>query len=194
MSHTPAFPIVGIGASAGGVEALEGFFRGLPSQPGLGVVVVTHLSPTHESSLPDILARFTEMPVNVVQQGAEVHPNAVYVLSSDSVLGIERGRLQLRRQPSDRRERKPIDIFFSALARDCGELAAGVVLSGGDSDGTLGLKAIKEHGGLTLAQVADGFGRRPPGHAGQRHRIRVRRPRPPSRPDGRQARPVRSRS
>lgn len=162
MNQTPAFPIVGIGASAGGVEALEGFFRGLPSQPGLAVIVITHLSPTHESSLPDILARFTTMPVKAAQQGAEVHANAVYVLVSDAVLGIERGRLQLRRQPSGQRERKLIDIFLTALARDCGELAAGIVLSGGDSDGTLGLKAIKEHGGLTFAQVADGFGPRHP--------------------------------
>jgi two-component system CheB/CheR fusion protein len=82
----------------------------------------------------------------------------VYVLAADSILGIENGRLQLRRQSAARRERKPIDIFFGALARDRGELAVGIVLSGGDSDGTLGLKAIKERGGLTIAQVADGFG------------------------------------
>jgi two-component system, chemotaxis family, CheB/CheR fusion protein len=137
---------------------LEGFFRGLPSKPDVGVVIVTHLSPTRESNLSEILARFTTLPVHLVQHGTEVQPNAVYVLAADSVLGIENGRLQLRRQSAARRERKPIDIFFGALARDRGELAVGIVLSGGDSDGTLGLKAIKERGGLTIAQVADGFG------------------------------------
>ena len=140
---------------------MEGFFRGLPSKPNVGVVVVTHLSPTRESNLSEILARFTTLPVHLVQHGTEVRPNAVYVLAADSILGIENGRLQLRRQPTGRRERKPIDIFFGTLARDRAELAVGIVLSGGDSDGTLGLKAIKERGGLTIAQVADGFG---PGH------------------------------
>jgi two-component system CheB/CheR fusion protein len=83
-------------------------------------------------------------------------------LPANAILGIEKRRLQVRKPNSERRERKPIDIFFSALAADCGELAAGVVLSGGDGDGTLGIKAIKEHGGLSLAQVADGYGPRYP--------------------------------
>lgn len=162
MSNDAAFPIAGIGASAGGVEALEGFFRGLPSQPGIGLVIVTHLSPTHESRLPEILTRFTALPVHVAEHEMEVLPDAVYVLSADAVLGIKAGRLQVRKQPPGRRERKPIDVFLSALAQDCGERAIGIVLSGSDGDGTLGLKAIKERDGLTLAQVADGFG---PGHA-----------------------------
>jgi two-component system CheB/CheR fusion protein len=155
------FPIAALGASAGGVEALEGFFRGLPSQPDIGLVLVTHLSPTHESRLPEILTRFTALPVHTAEHGMEVLPNAVYVLSADAVLSIEAGRLQVRKQILGRRERKPIDVFFSALARDRGELAIGIVLSGGDGDGTLGLKAIKERDGLTFAQVSDGFG---PGH------------------------------
>ena len=162
MSNNAAFPIAGIGASAGGVEALEGFFRGLPSQPGIGLVIVTHLSPTHESRLPEILTRFTALPVHLAEHGMKVLPNAVYVLSADAVLGIEAGRLQVRKQIPGRRERKPIDVFLSALAQDRGELAIGIVLSGGDGDGTLGLKAIKEREGLTLAQVSDGFG---PGHS-----------------------------
>ncbi|MBN8905034.1 MAG: chemotaxis protein CheB [Rhodospirillales bacterium] len=161
MSNDAIFPITGIGASAGGVEALEGFFRGLPSRPGIGLVIVTHLSPTHESQLPEILTRFTALPIHRAEHGMEVLPDTVYLLSADAVLGIEAGRLQLRTQIPGRRERKPIDVFFSALARDRGERAIGIVLSGGDGDGTLGLKAIKERDGLTLAQVADGFG---PGH------------------------------
>jgi two-component system, chemotaxis family, CheB/CheR fusion protein len=156
------FPIVGIGASAGGVEALSGFFKGLPANPGLGFVIVTHLSPERESLLHEIVARYTDMPVCIAADGAVVGPNSVHVLPADAILDIEDGRLRIRKLGASRRERKPIDIFLSALARDRGEYAAGVILSGGDSDGTLGIKAIKERGGLTLAQVADGDG---PSHA-----------------------------
>ena len=162
MSDNAAFPIAGIGASAGGVQALEGFFRGLPPQPGIGLVVVTHLSPTRESRLPEVLTGFTTLPVHIAQHGMEVLPNTVYVIPADAVLGIENGRLQVRKQNAGLRERKPIDVFFSALAQDRDELAIGIVLSGGDGDGTLGLKAIKERDGLTFAQTSDGFG---PGHS-----------------------------
>ncbi|MGG5821895.1 CheR family methyltransferase [Falsiroseomonas sp. HW251] len=158
MMEPKAFPIVGVGASAGGIEALEGFLQGLPDRPGLAVVVVTHLSPDRESLLHEILARYTPMPVQVAADGQRVEPDHVYVLPADALLGIERGRLRITKPNAGRRERKPIDIFFSALAADQGEHAAGVVLSGGDGDGTLGIKAIKERGGLTLAQVADGHG------------------------------------
>lgn len=151
-------PIAGVGASAGGIEALEGLFRGLPDQPGVALVVVTHLSPDRESKLHEILARYTSLPVVVAADGLEVLANHVYVLPEDALLSIKSGRLVMTRRPADRRERKPIDIFFSALAADAGEYAAGIVLSGGDGDGTLGVKAIKQRGGLTLAQVSDGVG------------------------------------
>lgn len=150
------FPIVGIGASAGGVEALEAFFQGVPSDSGCGFVVVTHLNPERRSLLHEIVARYTTMPVHVAEEGAEIAPNAVYILPADAVLGIARGRLRMRQLSSSRRDRRPIDVFFASLAQDQGECAAGVVLSGGDADGTLGVKAIKEYGGLTLAQTADG--------------------------------------
>jgi len=156
------FPIVGIGASAGGTQALEGFFTGLPEQPGFAIVIVTHLSPERESALPAIVARFTRLPVHVAADDQIVEKDHVYVLPANAILGIKEGRLRLSPLPPGRRDRKPIDIFFSALAEDHGELAVGVILSGGDSDGTLGAKAIKERGGLTLAQVADSFG---PHHA-----------------------------
>ncbi len=155
-----AFPVVGIGASAGGIEALEGFFRGLPANPGFAIVIVTHLGPERESLLHEVVGRLTTMPVITVSDDVELHPDCVFVLTSNAILTIEQGHLLVRRNAS-RRERKPIDIFFSSLAMDAGEMAAGVVLSGGDGDGTLGIKAIKERGGLTLAQVADDFG---PGH------------------------------
>ncbi len=157
-SASSAFPIVGIGASAGGVEALEGFFRGLPANPGLAVVIVTHLNPERESHLHEIVAYYTKLPVHIAADGAQVLPDNVYVLPADAVLGIEGGCLRIHPVGPSRRDRKPVDIFFSALATEQGEKSAGVVLSGGDSDGTLGVRAIKEHGGLTMAQVGDGFG------------------------------------
>ncbi len=161
MTPPADVPIVGIGASAGGIEALEGFFRGLPDRPGFGIVIVTHLSPDRESRLHEVLANLTSLPVRVAADGMPVEPDTVYVLPADAVLGMEDGRLRLQRPEAGQRARKPIDIFFSALAADHGEAAAGIVLSGSDSDGTLGVKAIKEAGGMTMAQVADGHG---PGH------------------------------
>jgi two-component system CheB/CheR fusion protein len=157
-----AFPIVGIGASAGGIEALEGFFRGLPAALGAGLVIVTHLSPQRESILHEVVARFTRLPVHVAAQDMRVQPDTVYVMPADAILTLEGGALQVRKPAPGRRERKPIDIFLSTLAADQGEFAVGVILSGGDTDGTLGVKAIKERGGLTMAQVGDGYG---PHHA-----------------------------
>ncbi len=159
----PGFPVVGIGASAGGVEALEGFFRGMPSAPGMAFVVVTHLGRGRVSVLNEIVARHTTLEVQVAADGLVVRPDRVYVLAVAGVLTIHGGVLRLAEPGTDRPERKPVDVFFSALALDQGEGAAGVVLSGGDGDGTLGIKAIKEHGGLALAQVADGDG---PAHPG----------------------------
>ena len=159
-SHTKgaaAFPIVGVGASAGGIEALEGFLRGVPHDPGLALVIVTHLSPDRDSLLPEILARFTDIPVQICVDGMEIENNRIYAMSSDAILSVANRHLRIRKNNS-RRERKPIDIFLSSLAVDIGELAGGVILSGGDSDGTLGVKAIKERGGITFAQVGDGFG------------------------------------
>jgi two-component system CheB/CheR fusion protein len=157
-----AFPIVGIGASAGGIEALEGFFRGLPPALGAGLVIVTHLSPQRESILHEVVARFTRLPVHVAAQDMRVLPDHVYVMPADAILSLEDGALQVRKPAPGRRERKLIDIFLSTLAADQGEMAIGIILSGGDTDGTLGVKAIKERGGLTMAQVGDGYG---PHHA-----------------------------
>ncbi|WP_375465601.1 CheR family methyltransferase [uncultured Methylobacterium sp.] len=164
MDETPdrsaRFPVVGVGASVGGVEALEGFFRGVPAESGLAVVIVTHLSPRHESVLPEIVSRFTALPVEIASDGVEVAENRVYVLPVDALVSIEDGRLVVRPQSPGQRERHPVDIFLTALATDRGEYAGGVILSGSDSDGALGIKAIKERGGITLARVADGHGPR----------------------------------
>jgi two-component system CheB/CheR fusion protein len=154
------FPIVGVGASAGGVEALQYLFKAMPAEPGMAFVIITHLAPHRESMLPEILARDTRMPVLIAEHDQAVRPNHVYVASADTVLDIAKGHLGVR-PISDVRERAPIDSFFAALAEDQGEYAIGIVLSGAGSDGTLGIKAIKEHGGLTLAQATD--------HSGPRH-------------------------
>ena len=150
------FSIVGIGASAGGIEALEGFFRGMPDKPGLAFVVVTHLSRRRESILHTVISRFTRMLVEVAADDMPVLPDRVYVMPANALLTIKAGRLRLAE--ATQTERHPVDVFLSSLASDQGEAAVGIVLSGGDGDGTLGVKAIKERGGLTLAQAADGFG------------------------------------
>jgi two-component system, chemotaxis family, CheB/CheR fusion protein len=154
------FPIVGVGASAGGVEALEYLFKAMPPDPGMAFVIITHLAPKRESMLPEILARDTRMPVLVAEQDQLIRRDHIYVAPADSVLSIAKGRLRLR-SITGGRERTPIDSFFAALAEDQGECAIGIVLSGAGSDGTLGIKAIKEYGGLTLAQTTD--------HSGPRH-------------------------
>ena len=151
----PSLPIVGIGASAGGVEALEQFFKSLPRNNGLAFVVVTHLPPDRESMLSEILGRATRMPVVNARDGEKVEAEHVYVLPPSAILTIREAHLQLRRTGPTDRERAPIDVFFNSLAEDQAEHAIGVVLSGGRHDGTLGLKAIKENGGLTIAQGSD---------------------------------------
>jgi two-component system CheB/CheR fusion protein len=146
---------VGIGASAGGVEALEAFFRAVPAENGMAFVVVTHLPPYRDSLLAEILGRASQMSVVNARDDQPVEAQHVYVLPPGAVLTIRDGRLRLRHTGAAERERAPIDVFFTSLAEDQGEQAIGVVLSGGGSDGTLGLKAVKENGGLTIAQGAN---------------------------------------
>jgi two-component system CheB/CheR fusion protein len=129
----------------------------LPDEPGLALIIVTHLSPDRESVLHEIIERYTDLPVRIAADGMKIEINKIYVMPADVILGVQNRQLVLRKN-SSRRERKPIDICMSALAVDIGEFAGGVILSGGDSDGTLGVKAIKERGGITFAQVSDGFG------------------------------------
>lgn len=158
MSVTSQFPIVGIGASAGGIPALEGFFKGVPEDSGLSFVIVTHLRPDRESLLHEVLKRYTPLPVVIAEHDQTVLVNHVYVMPQNALITIENGVLKIREEDALRRERKPIDLFFASLAADQGEYSVGIVLSGGDGDGTLGAKAIKEAGGLTLAQTSDESG------------------------------------
>lgn len=127
----------------------------MPADTGMAFVLVTHLARGMPSALPDILARYTSMPVLSAVDGASIEADNVYVCPADHSLLVAGGRLRLHRRASEI-QRKPIDVFLSSLSEDCGEQAIGILLSGGGSDGTIGLKAIKERGGLTVAQGADG--------------------------------------
>ncbi len=144
--------IVGVGASAGGLAALEQFLSRVPPASGLAYVVVQHLDPTHKAMLAELLQRATTMPVREAAEALRVQPDTVYVIAPNTELTVTRGVLHAAFPAERRGLRLPIDVLFSSLARDLGERAIGVVLSGMGSDGTLGLQAIKTQGGLTLAQ------------------------------------------
>jgi len=148
------FPIVGIGASAGGLAAFESFFAGLPAGtlPGMAFVLVQHLAPDHPSILPEIIQRFTHLPVAEVADGMAVAIDCVYVIPPRWVLEIRRGVLHLLEPMAGRGHRLPIDDFFRSLALDREEAAVGIVLSGTGSDGAQGVQAIKAAGGLVFAQ------------------------------------------
>lgn len=148
-----SFPIVGIGASAGGLEAVRQLLRAVPENTAASFIIVQHLAPDHASNLAEILSRSTSMKVREVSDEPEVEPENVYVIPPGRDMTIVGGKLQLL--PQDRfTRRRGIDHFFSSLAEDCGHKAIGVVLSGAMSDGTLGLEAIKAAGGITFAQNA----------------------------------------
>ncbi|HZU89458.1 MAG TPA: chemotaxis protein CheB [Stellaceae bacterium] len=147
-----SLPIVGIGASAGGIEALEAFFRAMPRDNGMAFVIITHLPRNRRSLLPEILGRITAMPTAEAQNNQTVEAEHVYVLPPGATMTIAGGRLGVHASDAGDHTHMPIDLFFTALAEDRGDHAIGIVLSGGGSDGTLGLKAIKERGGLTIAQ------------------------------------------
>jgi two-component system CheB/CheR fusion protein len=146
------FPIVGIGASAGGLEAIEELFRNMPPDTGMGFVLVQHLDPHHRSILSELVARFTRMPVVEATHGLGVEPNHVYVIPPKSDLAILNGVLQLMEPSGQRHLRLSIDYFFRSLAQDQGPNAFCIVLSGAGSDGALGLRAIKGEGGVVLVQ------------------------------------------
>ncbi|MCX4240050.1 CheR family methyltransferase [Paraliomyxa miuraensis] len=145
-------PIVGIGASAGGLEAMRQLFAQVPSNSGMAFVVIQHLDPRRPSMLSSVLGTDMEMPVLDVTDGTAVEPNHVYVIPSDADLGLREGTLVLIDREPGRGLHLPIDTFFAALARDRPGCAIGVVLSGSGSDGTEGLRAIRAAGGITFAQ------------------------------------------
>lgn len=144
--------IVGLGASAGGLGPLEQFLAHVPAASGLAYVVVQHMDPTHKAMLGELLQRSTAMPVREVSESMRVEPDVVYVIPPNAELTVVGGALHLADPVQPRGMRLPIDVLFCSLARDQGERAIGVVLSGMGSDGTLGVQAIRSQGGLTLAQ------------------------------------------
>ena len=153
LTPPPTGPtVVALGASAGGLEAIEQFLQGVPEQSGLAFVVVQHLDPTHPGVLPELLQRRTRMPVVQVKDGTRVAPDHVYVIAPNKDLSILRGVLHLLDPMEARGLRLPIDGFLRALARDQRSSSVAVILSGMGTDGTLGLKAVKESGGLVLVQ------------------------------------------
>jgi chemotaxis methyl-accepting protein methylase/PAS domain-containing protein len=146
------FPIVGIGASAGGLEALEQFMTNVPAASGVAFIVIQHLDPNRPGVMPELLQRVTPMKVVQADDGMQVQPDCVYVIPPNKDMSILHGTLHLLAPLAARGLRLPIDYFFRALADDRGERAIGVILSGMGSDGTLGLKAIKEKAGMVLVQ------------------------------------------
>ena len=148
------FPIVGIGASAGGLEALELFLSRVPKNSGLAFVIVQHLDPTRQGIMPELLQRTTGMKVIQVKDRTKVQPDCVYVIPPNKDMSILHGVLHLLEPVTPRGLRLPIDFFLRSLAQDQQEHSIGVILSGMGSDGTLGLRAIKEKAGVVLVQNA----------------------------------------
>lgn len=148
----PWIPIIGIGCSAGGLDALEKFITHVPVGSGMAFVIVQHLDPAHPSALPELLQRFTAMPVSEAIDGVVIERDSLYVIPPSKDLSLLHGRLHLLDPIAPRGLRLPIDSFLRSLAEDLKEKAIGIILSGMGSDGVFGLRAIKEKGGLTLVQ------------------------------------------
>lgn len=150
----PGCPVVGIGASAGGLAAFEAFFSGMPADadPGMAFVLVQHLAPDHKSILTELVKRYTRMKVFEVEDGMAVKPNCTYIIPPNRDMALLNGTLQLLEPAAPRGHRLPIDFFFRSLAQDQRERAIGIVFSGTGSDGTQGVRAIKGEGGMAMAQ------------------------------------------
>jgi len=149
-----SFPIVGIGALAGGLAAFEAFFSGMPTDtdPGMAFVLVQHLAPDHKSILTDLIRRYTRMQVFEVEDGMKVQPNCTYIIPPNRDMALLHGTLQLMEPSAPRGQRLPIDFFFRSLAQEQHERAICIVLSGTGSDGTLGMRAVKGESGMVMAQ------------------------------------------
>ena len=146
------YPVVGIGASAGGLEAFTELLRGLPQKTGMAFVLVQHLDPSHSSDLREILSRITKIPVQQVTDGVAVRPDNIYVIPPNTSIAMKNGVLRLAARVLTRGQHMPIDHFLRSLAEDRGTRAISVILSGTASDGTEGSRAIKAAGGITFAQ------------------------------------------
>ena len=153
-SDKKEFPIVGIGASAGGLEAIEGFFGNMPPDTNISFVVIQHLAPNHKSIMPELLKKYTSMRIAVVGDGMKLEPGCIYLNPPDSNVAVMNRAFHLISPSESQTVRLPIDFFFRSLADEQGDKAICLVLSGTGTDGTLGLKAIKGAGGMTMVQDA----------------------------------------
>jgi two-component system CheB/CheR fusion protein len=149
------FYIVGMGASAGGLEAFERFFKNMSDDSGMAFILVPHLDPTHVSLMPELVQKSSKMKVIQAKDGTQVNPDAVYIVPPNHDLAILNGTLQLFPPPKTPGPRMPIDYFFRSLANDQGEKAIGIILSGMGTDGTLGLRAVKGEMGMAMVQSPD---------------------------------------
>lgn len=147
-----SFPIIGLGASAGGLEAFEIFFKNMPENSGMAFVLISHLDPAHTSMMKELLSKFTPMEVKQVNDGMKLEPNKVFVIPPNRYMSVSDNTLQLSEPEDPRGLRMPIDFFLRSLAADQGERAICVILSGTGSDGTLGLRAIHGGGGISVVQ------------------------------------------
>jgi two-component system CheB/CheR fusion protein len=152
LKQKQSLPIVGIGASAGGLEAFEQFFTKMPSDSGMAFVLIPHLDPSHASMMTELLRRVTTIQVTEAEDGVKVEPNHVYVIPPNKEMSIFQGVLQLEVPKKVHGLRMPIDFFFRSLSEDQGEMAICIILSGTGSDGTLGLRAIHGAGGMVMIQ------------------------------------------
>src|SRR5258705_2279486 len=154
VKSSSSFPVVGIGASAGGLDAFKKLLKAIPDNSGIAYVFVQHLNPNHESLLPELLQKVTGIPVLEIADDIKLVPNHIYIIPSNKLLVANDGVLQLIPRPPKNINKinLPIDLFFTSLAQVHQSHAIGVVLSGTASDGTQGLKAIKDYGGITFAQ------------------------------------------
>ncbi|HEU4496292.1 MAG TPA: chemotaxis protein CheB, partial [Flavobacterium sp.] len=145
------FPIVGVGASAGGLDAFKRFIKNIPEKSGMAFVFVQHLAPAHESILPELLAKETNIPVYEITDAINLAPNSIYVIPENKILTAYDGKLKLEPRDKDKLN-MPIDLFFNSIAEVHKGFARGVILAGNGFDGTRGLKTIKEYGGSTFVQ------------------------------------------
>ena len=157
QAPSKTFPVVGLGASAGGLEALKSFFTALPKSTGMAFVVVVHMSPKQPSMMPELLQKVSPIPVSTAADNQPIEPNHVYVIPPDKELSIFKGTFQLFDMLQKERSHS-IDLFFRSLAQDLANRAVAIILSGTGSDGTVGAKEIKRCNGLVLAQTEESAG------------------------------------
>lgn len=153
--ETSDIPIVAVGASAGGIEAIKRLLSGLPENPGYAFVIIQHKSPKSDDSLPDLFARSTDLPVETIDEGTVLKENSVYLNPGHAYVDLRGNSFQLTRKDTEKPLYLPIDHFFESLADSRAERSTGIVLSGTGTDGTLGLKKIKYRGGITIVQEPD---------------------------------------